>query len=179
MRPGPLTVNSATSSKTTISASNPTPRSPLLRSSPTCFAVFRQHHRTISSTLNSGSRLRPSVHRIGSPSPTLEMPPHALKKSPFSSGPSSSPSLLSQLSQSLAWPSLRSACFLAGAKAGGSSLMLGVQGEWSETTVLITPSASSCSSSSQRPSWLVCERIGGQHLCRVSPSLMLSAARDR
>ena len=144
------TTKSASSSKTTMSASKPTPRSPLLRSSPTCLAVFLQHQRTISSTLKSSSRLVPSVQRMGRPRPTLEMPPQAEKKSPFSSAVSSSSSEDSQLSHALLWPSFRVLGFL-GARCAGRSLMLGVQGEWSETTVLITLS-SGLRSSFQRPS---------------------------
>ena len=63
-------------------------------------------------------------------------------------------------------------------REGGRSFSSGVQGEWSETTVLMTLSSSRMSSS-QRPSWLDCVRIGGQHLCLVSPCLTFSAARLR
>ena len=50
-----------------------------------------------------------------------------------------------------------------------------VDGEWSETTKSITPSASACQSRSA----LAASRTGGQHLNWVWPSAMSSARRVR
>lgn len=166
------TTHSAESSKTQMSASNPGTRSPFWRSSPTCAAVLAQHRRTMSwrarlVLVSSGAEVRPfrrlsSVHRIGRPRPTEEIPPQAEEKLPWFFSMAASP-LEVQL------PGIWE----------GRSFRSGVHGEWSDTTVLMTPSSAWRSNSAQRASWLSCERIGGQHLWRVSPSRISSAARDR
>ena len=56
-----------------------------------------------------------------------------------------------------------------------SRLSSGVDGEWSDTTMSISPSARPCHSSSR----LASSRIGGQHLYRLAPSGTVSAVNVR
>ena len=54
-------------------------------------------------------------------------------------------------------------------------LSWGGQGEWSDTTSSMTPSASPCQSRSR----FSASRMGGQHLSWVAPSAMVSASKVR
>ena len=56
-----------------------------------------------------------------------------------------------------------------------NSFIAGIDGEWSDTTMSITPSASAC----QSRSWLAASRTGGQHLYWVWPSGTSSAVIAR
>jgi len=191
------TVQRAESSKMQKSASRVGAMLPLVVWRPTWEAVLVQHHwtrvvRALSEFavggvgvgedvsvsaggvgrpfICEGESVRPrlliSVQRMGRPRPTEEMPPQALKKSPVD------------------WSSMRSLTVpAAGAQWPGTwegrSFRSGVQGLWSDTTVLITPSLAWSRSSDQSRSWFDWLRMGGQHLCRVSPSRTCSAARER
>lgn len=85
-----------------------------------------------------------SDQRIGRPRPTEEMPPQAERKEP-SLMTALVAGLVVAVGVAVLWPGM----------CEGRSLRLGVQGEWSETIVLMTPSGSAWrSSSAHRASWL-------------------------
>ena len=124
---------------------------------------------------DDGEPVRPrrviSVQRMGRLRPTEEMPPQALKKLPSPLEDWSGDWPLAGLRGTVGaqWPGT----------CEGRSFRSGVQGLWSETTVLITPSLAWSRSSDQSLSWFDWLRMGGQHLWRVSPSRTCSAARER
>lgn len=165
------TTNGAVSSKTQMSASRPGRRAPFWWPSPTCCAVLTAQRRTMSTMLREGERDWAVVQRMGSPRPTEDMPPQEEKKSPRSRASACS------------WLRMVPLTVFTGPephpwlRCEGRSFSSGVQGLWSETTVWITELG--WVSSAQRPSRFEEERMGGQHLCRVSPSATSSAARAR